>query len=288
MDITLTPGARKSTVREIPSALGVLAVVLSAPLAAEDPPSRKDVLRRAGAYVQILASELPRLVVVETALQKSSPRPFSATRRRQSRRTVAEIAWVPISAQHWDVLAVRDVVQVDGKDVADRGRLEQLLHSAAPGSLSQVLALLDESTRYNLAPGSRNFNLPTVALFFLHPEMLDRFSWKGKSGKDGVWELEFEEKDRPTIVRTTEGEQAFSRGKVRVDATTGAVLRTELSLRLQRVSYWMDVTFGPVPKIGLTLPIRMEERYETPITTISGRAEYSDYRRFETGARLVR
>lgn len=179
------------------SALGVLAVVFSAPLLAEDPPPRKEVLRRAGAYVQTLASELPRLVVVETARQKSSPRFFSVQRRRQSRRTVAEIAWVPVRAQRWDVLAVRDVVQVDGRDVADRGRLEELLHSADPGSWSEVLALLEEGARYNLAPGSRNFNLPTVALFFLHPEMQERFSWKGKSGKDGVWELEFEEKDRP-------------------------------------------------------------------------------------------
>lgn len=72
-----------------------------------------------------------------------------------------------------------------------------------------------------------------------------------------------------------------------MDSTTGAVLRTELRLRLERVGYSMDVTLAPVPKIGLTLPIRMQERYETPETVIVGRAEYSNYRRFETGARLV-
>lgn len=266
----------------------MLLLTLSAPVGTEAPPTQKEVLRRAGAYVQALAGELPRLVATETARQTASPRAFARRPLRASRRTVAEIAWIPVRAPHLHVVALRDVVQVDGMDVADaRGRLEGLLHGPRTGTWEQVMALLDESAKYNLAPGSRNFNLPTVVLFFLHPEMQERFSWKRKTAGDAVWELEFREKDRPTVVRTTEGEHAYSRGRVRLDATAGAVLRTELRLRLERVNYSMTVTFAPVPRLGLTLPSALEERYETPEQVVAGRAEYSNYRRFETGARLV-
>jgi hypothetical protein len=220
-------------------------------------------------------------------VQRAVPTPGSEGDAPE-RHLVAEFGWVAFPESS-DVVGVRDVVEVDGRRLtSERERLRALLHGRADSSAADARRLLDESARYNLGNGSRNVNLPTVVLFFLHPNAQPRFSWSRKSPPTAAaWELDFKERQRPTIIHSDTSSAVYSRGRVLVEAATGVVRRTELRILVEKVDYTLVTTFAPVAALGLTLPARLEERYETPTGVITGTATYDHYRRFETEARLL-
>src|SRR5262249_15745409 len=153
--------------------------------------------------------------------------------------------------------------------------LQFLLHSNSPTSIDDATRLLNEGARYNLAEGSRNFNLPTVALFFLHPQTQSRFKWSRRSPSSAsVREFEFKGRERPTVIRTGDGVPVFSRGTVQIDVGTGEILRTQLIVHIDKLDYTLVTEFAPVKAMGMTLPVRLEERYVTPSGTITGEATY--------------
>ncbi len=251
----------------------------------------RDLQTRAAARAEAYLDELPRLVASEAMTQHvvwtSAPALEGVTRR-----WIAELAWVRLRDEP-EAIAVRDVVEVDGQPVVEgRARLIDLLHGPQAGTLSQALSLLHEGARYNLAPGSRNFNLPTVALFFLHPERQPRFSWKARFPRDttvsapGPFEIEFRERSRPTVIRGTRGEQVYARGRAWLTAD-GTVARTELRLKLGPVDYTLDTTFAHDDHVRLVVPRTMTERYKAPDVEVVSTALYSNYRRFDAGARLI-
>ncbi len=251
-------------------------------------PSQKAVLARAGALVARYTDELPRLVATETLVQELTHQRDDEVGVPTRRRSVAEFAWVALPGEV-DPIGFRDVIEVDGQPAGpERRRLVELLHGSRQASWAQARAILEEGARHNLSPGARNFNLPTVALFFLLPERQQRFSWKRRTEPDApVWELEFRERSRPTVIRQSDGRPAFSRGRVWVDAATGVVLRTDLVLEIEQVSYTLTTRFERVAAMDLVLPVRLEERYTTPDELVTGIATYTNYRRFQTGARLI-
>ncbi len=273
------------------TAYGAIAglVALLAGARASDVPSQKTVLERGGANAVVMAAALPTIVATETFDQTSRSQVQGAS---TSRRLVAEFAWVLVSG---DVapIAVRDVVEVDGRVVGDRTRLAGLLHSDRRASWADARAMLDEGARYNLAPGTRNFNLPTVALFFLHPDLQARFKWERTSSPESaVWEVDFRERDRPTVIRLRRGsdgriDPVYSRGRIWINPSTGIVQRTVLELTLARVRYTLTTEFAPSAAVDLVLPVRLTERYETAEEIVTGTATYSNYRRFQTTGRLL-
>jgi hypothetical protein len=103
-----------------------------------------------------------------------------------------------------------------------------------------------------------------------------------------VWELEFLERRRPTIIRQTDGRPVFSRGRMWIEAATGAVLRTSLTVKMNPIgTYTLTTRFERVAAMDFVLPVRLDELYVTPDQVVTGRATYTNYRRFQTGARLV-
>jgi hypothetical protein len=250
-------------------------------------PRDRDVLARAGAVVRQYQEELPHLVATETTVQRAEPS-LGGVVEAPERHLVAEFGWVA-AARAPDLIGVRDVIEVDGRRLTtERNRLQLLLHSEAPATIADAERLLDESARYNLGEGSRNFNLPTVALFFLHPQTQARFKWsRTNAATEPVWVVDFKERERPTIIRSGTGAAVFSSGRVLIEVETGTVVRTELHVRLDKVDYTLVTTFAPVASLGLTLPARLEERYVTPTGVITGAATYDRYRRFVTEARLL-
>lgn len=247
------------------------------------PPSDKEVLARAGAHVRRYAGDLPQIVGEETATQRLTPRMRPGA--IDERRLVSDVAWVRLDGVD-EALCIREVTSVDGQPV-DGGRLMALLRSGR-GTVDEARALLDESARHNLAPGSRNFNVPTFAFFLLDPALQPRFSWRRAGSQTSpVREFRYRERSRPTVVRTELNGMAPARGRVWIDAATGAVLRTELEVTIALVEYRMEVDFTPVADLGLVLPAALRERYRTPATDVNGSATYQRYRRFQTGARLV-
>ena len=182
----------------------------------------------------------------------------------------------------------RDTFEVDGRPVRDRD--DRLQRTLTGGGAVSAARIAEESSRFNLGLIERNINVPTLVLEMLHPRNQPRFSFS-KSGDETIattptWRVDFKERDRPTFIRNTNGRDRPSRGSIWVDPATGAVWRTTLAWESQP-SGTITVTYGHVPNVDVLVPLTMTERYRAGTATITGDAAYSNYRQFQTGARLV-
>ena len=88
------------------------------------------------------------------------------------------------------------------------------------------------------------------------------------------------------MIHGADGEHIYSRGRVWV-AGDGSVVRTELRLEIGPLRYTLDTEFRHDAAIGAVVPFRMTERYDTGDDVVVGTAHYSNYRRFQSGARLL-
>lgn len=269
---------------------GLLAIAGSG--AADQSVSRRELLRRAGRTVLAYQTELPRLVATERYVQRTGV--------GVERHLVSEFGWVS-SPSLPDLIGVRDVTAVDGVVLGARDTgLAELLRTNGAITTADASRLLEESARYNLGDGFRNLNLPTVAFFFLHPDNQPRFKWSvTTSGDAALLTVGFDERERPTIIRTGSGGAVLSRGTATVERDTGIVRETELRLSFDDVKYQIVTHFAPVPTLGLTLPASFDEEFITPGDVMSGRhlraftvllrghATYDNYRRFQTDGRIV-
>jgi hypothetical protein len=145
----------------------------------------------------------------------------------------AEFAIVRLTGGGWT--GYRDVVAFDGKPVHDRrNRLMELLTDTSADA-SELTRIANESARFNIGPISRNFNVPTAALFFFTPPNHARFTFerKGTHKIDDVatWEIAFEETRRPTLIMTRAGQDVPIGGSLWVNPVDGTVVRTRLRLR---------------------------------------------------------
>ena len=261
-----------------------LGLVASAPV--HGGPSNRVVLARAAAYVDSQVDLLPQLVAEERSTQTIRPRQGGPT--PQQRILVADFAWTRLEGT-FEALGVREVREVDGQAISTARQLDRLLRGDTPGRYGVVQELVAESARYNLAPGSRNLNLPTMTLFLLHRDVQPRFKWRQEEGSTGPERiLSFKERDRPTVIRGQNNEPVLSQGRIRLDPETGQVSRTELHADVRDAKYVLVVEFAVEPALGLLLPQRMQEHYQTQDQIVEGLATYVNYRRFQTAARLVR
>jgi len=278
----------------------------AAPAAATPSASSSDeLIRRAGAYVESYGGQASLLVGVEhysqTMNQVSQTR--VATRGRSidgistdvagRRRLVSEFALMPNAAASGGWLGYRDVIEVDGKPVADRGgRLQALFRSDTP-DLQAARKIADEGARYNIGSVSRNFNVPTTTLFFMHPGNLSRFTFRrtGRDRIDGVDTvvIEFHEERTPTLIMNRAGKDVPASGTVWVNPVDGVVIRTRLELQgFDDVGSKaiVDVVYRKDPAVGMWVPSRMTERYTSGAETTTTDATYSNFKRFQTSVKI--
>lgn len=277
------------------SVLGVLAISLSIG-AVRAPLSLKDVMRRVGAYVDGYGDKASIVVCTERYEQQSD----TSTSAKQTRTLTSDFALVYADAIHgW--LGFRDVMDVDGRAVQDReDRLAHVL-MGAEGRFDEARRLSDESARFNLGNVQRNFNTPTSALFFFLSDNQDRFKFATRRVlDDGTWEIAFSETSKPTMIRTPEGDPVKTTGTIWVRPDDGVVVRTVLEVdtlmrRLRPPQHGkgaIDVRYRLVETLGMWLPQTMDESFEAKRQDawdrVTGHAEYSNYRRFETAGRIKR
>ncbi len=273
--------------------LGVVAVAMS--LGAVRPPlSLKDVMRRAGEYVDSYGDRASIVVCTETYEQHAE----ASTGSPQARTLTSDFALVFADAIHgW--LGFRDVLDVDGHAVGDReNRLAHVL-MGAEGRFDEARRLSDESARFNLGNVQRNFNVPTSALFFFVSFNHDRFKFAARRvADDGTWEIGFRETGRPTLIRTPDGDPVSTAGTIWVRPDDGVIVRTvlEVDARMRRIDPpqrgkgRIDVRYQLVDTLGMWLPVTMDEKFEATRApswdSVTGHAEYSHYRTFQTSVRI--
>ena len=197
----------------------------------------------------------------------------------------------PADSGPW--LGYRDVFQVDGKEVRERdARLQQILESTAPDSLQRAQRMADEGARFNIGP-SRTVNIPTMPMQLLAARHKDRIRLRVAgpvSDASGRILLTFEERTRPTIVRTPEGWDVKASGDV-VVRPDGAILVATLVFHFDAragddLKFTMRVYYDEVAGIPVLLPLAMSEELPMPYGSGTGEARYSNYRRFQTATRI--
>lgn len=264
----------------------------------------QDVLERAGAYVRDYHGRLAAVVAEEHYVQRTTPlraasdtgSPPGVGDDRQERRLRAEFMLIRGIAGEDAWFAFRDVFEVDGRTVgSQRGRLETWLSESRESFMSRARALALEQARFNIGDLLRTINVPTLALEFLVPENQRRFRFRrtGTTAIDGlpVTVFAFEERDRPTLIRTPQGNDVVARGTVWIETATGRVRRTELRTGerdREQPRATITVAYAFEPRLEMLVPASMEEHYTTRTGAIDCTATYSNFRRFETGARMIR
>jgi hypothetical protein len=258
----------------------VAASVGAGPMTAQDGPVA-DVVIRVGRYVERYGTQMSVVIGVEH---------YSQTERdpKVVRALVSEIALVRVNN---DWLGYRDVMEVDGKPVADRSRRLKTLFLETPSTaIEQGRRIADESARYNLGGILRNFNMPTTALLVLQPSNQHRFRFThvetATRGGTTVWKLEYKEVTRPTLIKTSAGKEMPVTGHAWVLPDDGTVVETELAIASTSTVFVtssrasggperqagefktvpsrarITVTYQRDPRLDLMVPAEMREVYE--------------------------
>ena len=275
------------------------AVFTSLPIAVAaraDEPSLTAVLRRAGAYVEMVERGVSGIVAEERYGQQWTLLPRGMTTDEQRRRDlVSDLLIVKLESAGL-LLQFRDVFDVDGTPVRDRDeRLMKLFLQPTGSATDQLEQIMSESARYNIGNIERNVNTPLLALFFLDPRNQPRFRFfRSRDRKPALaaevsglpadaWVVRFEERDKHTVFHNTQTHSDLpTHGRFWIDPATGRVLMTELVAEDRTLRATIDVKFRSQPLDGMLLPLSMRERYEgrRSKSLIEGSATYDKFRQF--------
>lgn len=251
------------------------------------PPDAAVLVERLHAYLEIYEPQLSALVADEAFDQVLR----SGRGPRTSRHLLSDFGFLRLpGGDAW--LGQRSVRAIDGVAVIDEPRrLEsRLAQTAAPDLEGLARAIADDNARHNLGH-ARSMNVPTLALELVgrrHAELFTLVSGRAErvSGRPAT-RLFLRERHPGRLVAYDATRANRADVLLWVDET-GAVLRSEVTLYPPRMpgAHVIRVEFAAHPTLGLWLPARLEERFNGKARG-SGTATYTNYRRFQTSARLV-
>jgi hypothetical protein len=282
-------------------AVAALALALSNVLqaAVSRPAFQDDTLARAERYVARFEQTFSSVLWHERYAQEDHvPRKFTSSGTQfmalSGRRTIESdllLLWIP-REENW--IAVRDVLTVDGERPREPERDVRATVGRPDVSVEDLRQLSAENGRFNIGGILRTFNEPTLTLLFLGDRSRQRFAFK--RGEDDriddvpVVVYQFTERERPTLIRD-ESRDVPARGKYWIEPQTGQIVRTllELNDRHSRVAGQITVRYGRQPAFDVLVPLEMREMYKADAgEQVTAVATYSDFRRFETAARILR
>lgn len=279
--------------------------LLSTPRAQAQGLTLEDVLKNAAVYLAEFQQKLSGIASEETYVQEMTPLAGRTSGGAMlARRTLKSdlILVKPADADRY--VEFRDVFEVDGKPVRERGeRLTALLRQPLDNRMS---AIINESASYNIGPIQRNVNTPLLAMLFLDKSFQSRFRFKRASesrtklesqgpgtvpsgavpteenpvfrASTEMWTVEFEEKERVTIIRTPDGRPLPVHGRFWINPASGAVLISELLLSGGGVNTTIRVSYQSEPLMGFLVPVEMRESYIGSRERVAGSATYSQFR----------
>jgi VWFA-related protein len=185
-------------------------------------------------------------------------------------------------------VSFRDVFEVDGRRVRDReDRLQKLFLDSRTEAREQLKKIKEESARYNIGDVARNVNVPFFPLLFLEPGNVPRFGFKlaGRRTSEGVavWQVNYDEQKRPTIVRTRDGRDVPAKGWFLVEPVSGAVVRSAVFYGDSNESGEIVAQYRLDRPLGMWVPAEMSETYreKSGLILLRGNAMYSRFRRFQ-------
>jgi VWFA-related protein len=264
--------------RAVPSKLKRPASTFGVP-AFRHQPELDGLLARVSEYVAAYGPLLSSIVSEERYVQDATQNGV-----RTRRTIVSDFLTVRMEGlEGW--LPFRDVFEVDGTRVRDReDRIARLFidKPTAERVNQRAREILIEGARFNIGALRRTLNVPTLPLWFLEAASVRRFAFKKAAEEDldgtRVWVLDYTEVQFPTFIRTSQGEDRPSWGRIWVDPLTGTVHRTVLKAGVATVT----VSYGKWTDLpGVWLPLEMTEDYTPGAQTINGKARYSKFRRFQ-------
>jgi hypothetical protein len=273
----------------------IIALVCTTGVGAAQSPPVEVLVDRLGAYLLDYETKVFELAADEEYDQWIKRRSGygGATVQKRKLKSTYFLVRLP-DVQAW--YGFRDVTSVDGRAVSAPAQpMAQLLGERTISAYDEALALTRENAKYNIGDVYRTINIPLQTLELLHPQYRMRFQF-GVAGRERVRGQEaavisFNERAAPSLIDDGFGGDLLAQGRVWVEPVTGAVLRTELRFSgfsapflkdaLIRVDYQRD------SRLQVLVPLEMEETYGLDIEVLHGRASYRNYRRFETGGRLV-
>ena len=285
-------------------------VLLAAMAAAPAPPSAAgqagqprlvDVLVRATAHVDRLGEQLSGTVAEERYRQRATVPGaggggFFGDRSAIVRRTLrSDYLLVRPRNAGW-YYGFRDVFEVDGQPVRDREqRLAELFLNPSATTDMQIRGIVRDSSRYNIGDVRRNFNVPTLALLFLHSGYKPRFDFERAAddaprlgldrpeGTGAVWVVAYRETWPTTLIRGRERRNLPAGGRFWIEPATGRVLASELTVADAEIEATIAVRYRADDGLGHLAPVEMRERYENRRqgSRVDGTATYTGFRRFQ-------
>ncbi len=289
-----------------------LAVVLLATgsVRAADDTRLTGILNRASIYVGKFEHDFTEVISDESYEQHVERQTHQISRAPTERHMKSEMIfmWIPDERV---LLSARNVLEVDGKAIPDSlERIERVLNGPADARTSRLRQLLDEGARFNLGPVVRNVAEPTLPLKFLDPGYQPRFTFSlagyERMGDADVARVRFAEHAHPTVI-TNGAADLLSNGMLWVRASDGVVVRTKMEVTIRtpenNLTVSITVNYARNSKLDMWVPARMDERYRLtaysesavvgfvslPVDVVTSCvAKYSNFRRFDTSARIIR
>lgn len=240
-------------------------------------PEMRDLLDKATEQTMAFIERFANVVADEVYVQEMS-------RPRAKRTLHSELALVRYpGATQW--LMFRDVHEVDGKPVGDREQSLQRLFLEPPRSaLRRATEIAQASARHNLIDIG-TLNNPLLAMAFLQPQYRDHFRFiRAGLAKDlgpRVRTVQFEEFQRPTILRAGSNSDLVSRGLMWIDEATGRLVKTELEVGQARVRPEIVTLYRFDEELGVNVPAEMRDWYPDGTGEVRGVATYGKFRKFE-------
>jgi hypothetical protein len=256
-----------------------------------------DVVARASRFAEAQRDTLVNVRADEDYVQTLQ---FTDGEVLERRRLESEMAFVQLSDSA-DWLAFRSVLRVD--EVAtgtDPARLEKLFRGGS--SADQGRRIAEENAIHNLGRLHRTFNIPTVVPHLLLAKNHPRFRFSKAEEEDSpegrVWVLDYNERDRPTIIRALDGGDVPVRGRLWVIAADGRLIRATLYAD-EPVRSGIEFVWGRDANLKAWVPVQMREQYLSVPYQSSGprnrrvydimtTATYANYRRFDVDFRIVK
>ena len=250
--------------------------------------SPRAVLAAASGYLKTYQTALEFVLADEVTVQEV----FDERDRRTARRQTSGDFFLSYVAADGGWLSVRDINVVDGKPVEAGDDLRGLLNRGSMARIGRALA--DRNARYNIGSVTRNFNDPMLALVILDAKHQRRFRFERRevtsTDTGPLVTLSFTERDRPTLILGSDMSPVYTRGELTIDATTGRLQRSYITMKDGPTTASLTTTFTKVDKLDLWLPAELVERYEHATSQhkelVLVASKYSNFRKFGVTVRI--